>query len=169
MNWCLSCSSLWACDLGLFLVIGNRWNSSSCSHVLGVLGCSWCLVTYPAAWSMTELGFTVEKVLYAWPLLLWSTALPGMCWWLLSVLCVCAACTRPGELLGCVCVHMLGIWLVSWLRDGSARQVWSYPLPFHLVSNLPSGYATWHNLCLLCLCAGSNWWSNEHDDLQAQD
>jgi hypothetical protein len=129
------------------------------------------LVFLPFGDSADELlGFLAVKRFYmnlCW--LLWSTAWPGTNLVTPRVCVCCWACTRPGELLGCVCVHMLGIWLVSWLRDGSARQLWSYPFPFHLVSNLPSGYATWHNLCLLCLCAGSKWWSNGHDDLQAQD
>jgi hypothetical protein len=71
------------CKLDAWLCSGDLGIGETALAVhlfLVFLSCSCYLVTYPAAVSMDELGFTVEKVLYAWPLLLWSTALPGMCW-----------------------------------------------------------------------------------------
>jgi hypothetical protein len=163
MNWCLSCSSLWACDLGLFLVIGNRWNSSSCSPVLGVLGCSWCLVTYPAVWSMTELGFTVEKVLYGWPLLLWSTAPPFP----LVTHCVCVLHAHSLVSRLCVCVA----WCCA-LGLGEDQLGWSLCISslFQFFANLPSGIATWHNvLFVLFVCRDQAIDQDGPEDHQVQD
>jgi hypothetical protein len=84
---CLPCSSLQACES--WLVSGgcwNRWSSSCCSPVLAVLDVfllflPWCSL------SMEWLGFGCEQLMYASPLLLWSTARPGPFWWL-SQACV---------------------------------------------------------------------------------
>jgi hypothetical protein len=88
--------------------------------------------------SMEWLGFGCEKLMYASPLLLWSTARSGtilvtpwlcMCWW---------ACTSPCELLALCMVGTCVLWI------SSACLMLSFY--FHILANLPSGFAAWHNV-----------------------
>jgi hypothetical protein len=145
--------SLWS--LVYFLVIGNRWNSSSCSPVLGVLGCSWWTYHCCCRWMSKWLGFEHWKG-YIWC----CYALPGR--QLVSghfgdslMLCVCCAtCTSSAWVLSmhtwCVCC--LGVCvnqiLCIWLGKDQLGRV-DHICSFSFVSNLPSGYATWHNSSLV--------------------
>ena len=152
----LPCSSLQAWYLGLFSGNWGMGETALAVHLFLVfLSCSCYLVTYPAAVSMEWLGFGSEKFIYDPCKLSWSTARPDFSWWHTELCVCCAACTLLCEQPSYVCVHMLGIWLVSWPRVdqlGSFGHILSNSIWFF---NLPNGYATWHNFYLLWLCAGS--------------
>ena len=136
--------SLWS--LVYYLVIGNRWNSSSCSSVLG---CSWCLVTYPAAcWWMKQMARV-----WLWKGYIWcSLALPGRQLLLVTLVTHCVCVLHAHSLVCClvVCVCKSSLGLVLW-RD----QLGSFIISpsFQLFANLPSGFATWLNdLVVVYVC-----------------
>jgi hypothetical protein len=118
--WCLS----WSC--GDFGQVEQQW-CSSCSCVLAI-------------WWLTKLlvdgllVLAVEKVLYApcFALLVDNKAWPpSVTHWPVCVWC--AACTVPCELLDCVCVPVLGIWLGPWLWDDQLGRADPYLLKFYFL------------------------------------
>jgi hypothetical protein len=156
MNWCLSCSSLWACDLGLILWwFWTGWTALAVLPVLAVLDCSWFLVTYQC--NPVDGMARVYCGGFIWspsPSLVDNKAWqpvgdsPAVCVW-------CAACTLLCEQPSCVCVHILGIWLVSWLRvDQLGRLDIIHHSHFFLTCQvaMPLGIT----FLLLWLCAGIN-------------
>jgi hypothetical protein len=137
----------------------SRLNSSGCSCVLVFL-CSYVLTSEACRWIWLRVCF--------WKAYMWcSLALPGRQlgsahlvthWW-----CVCVLCYMHTQWLGVEHAHMLCVLLVcmcvpdplnlAW--RGSARQSCDIIHHIHFFSNLPSGFATWLNLCfVLCVCAG---------------
>ena len=144
--------SLWS--LVYFLVIGNRWNSSSCSSVLGVLGCSWWTYHCCCRWMNKWLGFEHCKG-YIWC----CSALPGRQQGLVLFgdsprLVCCEACTLASELPVCL---LLGTWSSEWISSADHGHILSFS--FFLLTcqvALPLGLIlVWS----LCVCAGIMWWS----------
>jgi hypothetical protein len=87
----------------------DRLNSSGCSSY------SCVLVFLPrSSLSMQMTRVCCEKLLCALPLLPWSTAMSGTCWWL-SLACVCCVtCTQACELPMCV---LVGTWSNGWISS----------------------------------------------------
>jgi hypothetical protein len=121
--WCRGFLLIWIYDLALLLlacwwclVNSGGWGMGETAlavHLFLVfLSCSWSLLAYPAAGRWMKIMARVlgcEKLICDQPLLPWSTAEPGMCWWLLSC-CMCVLhahmlCVQPV----CVSVPSLGL------------------------------------------------------------
>jgi hypothetical protein len=170
--WCRGFSSLLISWLALLLLVACAWSTPwfvSQQETVPCLSCSWmkfwlCVLPVLSVlvfWWLTNLPADEWARVCFWKAYMWcSLALPGRQLLLVTLVthCVCVQHAHSPVSRLCVCVgRCCAPEPGTWLWHGSARPLWSYLLisHFYLISNLPSGKATWLNSVFALICAGN--------------
>jgi hypothetical protein len=171
--WCRGFASVLLSWLALLLLVACAWSTpwfTSQQETVLCLSCSWMkfwlcvlpVLSVLVCWWLTKMPADewarvwLKKVIYDALLLSLVDSLAWSLWWLsLTVCAVEHAHCLVSSVAVCVCTWYseLGLEMIS-----SAELIHIHNFPF--LFNLPSGYATWHNFYLLCLCTGIINWSH---------